>query len=143
MRSWARRITRDAREWEDLPRDAATRSVAPWYEPHVARELEGVRSGIRLAPEDVQEALRLAFSAVLIKASLEKAIMARSNLTDADLRGAHMKEANLQDATLPRAKLTKADATAVDFSTADLQEADLAGAVIEGCLLYTSDAADE
>lgn len=70
LRSWGRRITRDARSWNELPRDPAARSVASWYEPHVSMELQGIRAGIRLAPEEVQAELRFAFSSILVKVSL-------------------------------------------------------------------------
>lgn len=69
MRSWARRITRDARDWTELPRDAAVRSVRSWYDPNVGRELDGIRDGIRRAPEPLRPMLRFLFSSLLIKVS--------------------------------------------------------------------------
>ncbi|MCK6515230.1 hypothetical protein L6R46_09275 [Myxococcota bacterium] len=72
MRSWGRRIAESAKEYPDLPRDAAVREVAPYYEEHVARELEGIRVGIKAAPQEVQELLIFALSSILVKVSMRE-----------------------------------------------------------------------
>ena len=72
FRGAGRRICEDARRWRTLPRDPAIRAQSSWYERHVATELEGIRQGIRHAPEEVQELLRFAFSSLLVKVSLRR-----------------------------------------------------------------------
>lgn len=72
MRSWGRRITQEARAWEDLPRDPAVLEQRAWYEAHVAVELDGIRRGIHQAPPEVKVGLLMAFSSILIKVSLRE-----------------------------------------------------------------------
>jgi len=72
MRGAARRITETAKTWKDLPRDPAVLAVRSWYEEHVGRELEGLRRGIELAPEELQGALWVCFSSILVKCSLRR-----------------------------------------------------------------------
>ena len=72
MRGAARRITESAKGWQDLPRDPAVLGIRSWYEEHVGRELEGIRRGIELAPNELQAALRLCFSSILVKCSLRR-----------------------------------------------------------------------
>lgn len=69
FRGAGRRICEDAKGWKTLPRDPAIRAQSTWYERHVAMELEGIRQGIRHAPDEVQELLTLAFSSILVKVS--------------------------------------------------------------------------
>ncbi|HJN73193.1 MAG TPA: hypothetical protein QGF58_04575 [Myxococcota bacterium] len=69
FRGAGRRICEDAKRWQTLPRDSATRAHSTWYERHVAMELEGIRQGIRHAPAEVRDLLRLSLSSILVKVS--------------------------------------------------------------------------
>lgn len=70
LRSQGRRIAALAQDWQHPPRDARTRAVLGWYEPHVAAELAGLRDGIAQAPDDVKGLLWACFSSILVKVSL-------------------------------------------------------------------------
>jgi len=69
FRGAGRRICEEAKGWKTLPRDSAVRAMSTWYERHVAMELEGIRQGIRHAPDEVQELLVFALSSILVKVS--------------------------------------------------------------------------
>ena len=74
---------------------------------------------------------------------LRYATLTEANLTNANLSGARLSGANLN-----RVNLSGADLSNVDLTRANLSNSDLTGTVLEytyltGCLLYTSDAADE
>ena len=72
LRSQGRRITEAARAWTELPVDLDQDTLRPWYQRSVAIELEGLRQGIRQAPEDLQGLLELCFSSLLIKVSYRR-----------------------------------------------------------------------
>lgn len=72
FRSAARRITEVARHPDALPPVAIERVVAPWYEEHVAAELESLRRGVNAAPDAVRGLLRGVLSSLLVKVSLRR-----------------------------------------------------------------------
>ena len=91
----------------------------------------------------------------LIGMNLRGADLSDANLQGANLRGAALMFADLSDANLVGANLSRANLYATNLYDADLYGANLYGArfcntvmpdgrtAIKGCLLYTSDAADE
>lgn len=72
FRSAARQIAKTAQHNQDFPPDEIARRVKPWYQPHVAQELEGIRQGIQQAHPDVRKALELVLSSILVKVSLRR-----------------------------------------------------------------------
>lgn len=72
FRSASRRIAKEAQENEEYPPPFITARVKPWYEPHVALEIEGIRKGIAQSDPEVRSALELVLSSMLIKVSLRR-----------------------------------------------------------------------
>jgi hypothetical protein len=72
FRSASRRIAKEAQENEEFPPPFIVARVKPWYEPHVALELEGIRRGIAESDPEVRPALELVLSSILIKVSLRR-----------------------------------------------------------------------
>src|SRR5690606_17133597 len=66
LRSAARAIAAAARR-HDAPPPQRVARLADWYEPHVLRELEGVRRGVLAAdvPDDVERLLWACLSAIV------------------------------------------------------------------------------
>jgi SAM-dependent methyltransferase len=69
VRSAARRLAEAARSADELPPEPIRTTVKEWYAAHVACELESLRTGIAACDRDIQPALWLCFSSILVKTS--------------------------------------------------------------------------
>ncbi len=71
FRSEARRISDDAKRNTQLP-TRGVQLLEEWYQPHVLRELEGIRAGIENASPEVYGLLEACFSSILVKTSFRQ-----------------------------------------------------------------------
>ncbi len=72
FRSAARRAADKAKKAEELPSADRQDALRPWYQAHVACELESLRHSTAKSPQDIRFLMEACLSSIVVKASLRE-----------------------------------------------------------------------